>query len=234
MTAGTPYFYRGYADNATGRGYSPVGSFTTTAAASPTLSASPLNPTAGSGNLTATFANIPSPMSLDWIALYPVGAADAAYIDWVWASDCTRTQPTTSAPGRANGSCNNLPVPATPGNYEFRMFANNGWTGWPTKLTSQTIVVAGVAPYTLNVTANPGPGGRITGTGIDCGADCSEAVAANSTVLLTAVPASSYWRFNGWGGACSGTSTTCNVTVSSNPTSVTASFVPRAFIYREF
>ncbi len=241
LTPGTTYNYRGYATNPTGTGYTSGNStFTTTAAASPTLSASPLTATAGSGNLSATFQNIPTPLSLDWIGLYQVGAVDSSYVDWVWASDCSRT-PSTSAPGRANNTSSpcSFPTPAAAGNYEFRMFADNGWTGWPGKLTSQTIVVSGVTPQnTLNVTANPGPGGTITGAGINCGSivnvDCSENVPAGTVVRLTAVPASSYWKFNGWGGACSGTSTICDVTVSSNPTSVTASFVPRAFIYREF
>lgn len=240
MTPGNTYWARGYADNATGRGYSTAIQFTTTAAATPTLSASPLTATVGSGSITANFQNIPTPNSLDWIAVYPVGAADQAtppavnYTDWVWASDCTRTS-STAAPGRANGTCTNLAVPSSPGNYELRMFSSNGWGGWPARLTSLPIVVSGVTPQnTLNVTANPGPGGSITGTGINCGSDCTEEVAAGGVVTLTAVPASSYWRFNGWSGGCSGMSLTCNVTVSSDPTQVNASFVPRAFIYREF
>jgi hypothetical protein len=235
MSAGTTYYYRGYATNSTGTGYSPVSSFTTTAAASPTLSASPLTATAGTGNLTATFANIPTPMSLDWIGLYQVGANDDAYVDWVWASDCTRTA-STAAAGRANGSCSNLPVPATGGSYEFRMFQNNSFTGWPTKLTSQTIVVSSaVTTYNLSVTATSSLGGSVTSApaGINCGGTCTAPFNNNSSVTLTAKPKSSLWRFSSWGGDCSGTATTCVVTVNGNK-NVIANFVPRSFIYKEF
>ncbi len=106
--------------------------------------------------------------------------------------------------------------------------------GGTTNVTPVTVTVTAPSTNTLNVSANPGPGGRITGTGINCGSDCSENVTAGSTVTLTAVPASSYWRFTGWGGACTGTSLTCSVTVNTNPTTVSATFVPRSFIYREF
>ena len=64
--------------------------------------------------------------------------------------------------------------------------------------------------------------GSVTGTGINCPGDCSEAVAQNATVTLTATPAAGS-TFTVWsGGGCSGTST-CTVTMSA-ATTVTAQF----------
>jgi hypothetical protein len=49
--------------------------------------------------------------------------------------------------------------------------------------------------------------------GIACGSDCLEVYAAGTSVTLTATPAGDY-NFLRWGGACSGTATTCNLTLS--------------------
>ena len=66
---------------------------------------------------------------------------------------------------------------------------------------------------TVSVTGN----GVVAGGGISCtssgGSSCSSDEAANSTVTLTAQPGSGA-SFNGWGGACSGTSPSCSVTMN--------------------
>lgn len=91
--------------------------------------------------------------------------------------------------------------------------------------------------FTLTLTANPGPGGSIVSQDgyIDtsyCASPCVVDFAAGSPpVTLLPVPQSSYWRFTGWTGACSGTGV-CTVDVSSN-ISVGATFGTRAFIYKE-
>jgi phospholipase C len=79
-----------------------------------------------------------------------------------------------------------------------------------------------VPTYQLNVSASPAGAGTITSNpaGIDCPTTCSSSFAQNTQVTLTATPASSYF-FQGWSGACSGTS--CAVTVS-GATSVAATF----------
>jgi len=66
--------------------------------------------------------------------------------------------------------------------------------------------------------------GTVTSTpaGINCGTDCSEAYPSGASVSLQATPASGY-IFSGWSGACSGTATTCTVTMSAAK-SVTATF----------
>jgi uncharacterized repeat protein (TIGR02543 family) len=77
--------------------------------------------------------------------------------------------------------------------------------------------------YTLTVTS-PGSAGRVTsGDGlINCPGGCSHAYSAGSEVTLTVTAASGY-TFTSWSGDCSGTSTTCNVTMSADQ-SVTAAF----------
>ena len=54
------------------------------------------------------------------------------------------------------------------------------------------------------------------------GATCNATFAASTTVTLTATPSSGH-TFAGWGGACSGTSTTCVVDIA-EPQTVTATF----------
>ena len=58
--------------------------------------------------------------------------------------------------------------------------------------------------------------------GIVCGADCSEVYLSGTTVTLTATPQAGS-VFGGWGGACSGSATTCQVTTNQS-LSVTARF----------
>ena len=53
--------------------------------------------------------------------------------------------------------------------------------------------------------------------GISCGIDCSEAYDTGTVVTLTA-SASYGYVFDGWGGACSGSSSTCTVTMDGNKT----------------
>ncbi|HSS73125.1 MAG TPA: hypothetical protein VLK53_06120 [Gaiellaceae bacterium] len=75
------------------------------------------------------------------------------------------------------------------------------------------------------LTVSPTGNGKVTGDGIDCGAgntDCSESYSPGTVVTLTETPNTGA-TFSGWGGACSGTSITCNVTMNSLQT-VTAPF----------
>ena len=87
--------------------------------------------------------------------------------------------------------------------------------------------------FTLSWTTFPGfvlttsttGSGSITGTGIDCGADCSEIYKSGTAVTLTATPGPGS-TFTGWSGDCSGTGT-CIVTMS-QARSVTANFAPNS------
>jgi uncharacterized repeat protein (TIGR02543 family) len=79
-----------------------------------------------------------------------------------------------------------------------------------------------VVSYTLSV-AKSGSGTVISSPGgINCGSACSANYASGTSVTLTASPASGY-SFAGWSGGCSGTSTSCTVSMTA-ARSVTASF----------
>ena len=60
--------------------------------------------------------------------------------------------------------------------------------------------------------------------GLDCGSSCSTSVPIGTQVTLTATPAL-YSRFTGWSGACTGTATTCTLSMTA-ARAATATFVP--------
>jgi uncharacterized repeat protein (TIGR02543 family) len=69
--------------------------------------------------------------------------------------------------------------------------------------------------------------GTITGTGINCGTDCSETFSSVTSVSLTAA-SNANSTFTGWSGACSGTANPCTVNVNGSQ-SVTANFALKTF-----
>lgn len=110
-----------------------------------------------------------------------------------------------------------------------------GWTGGCTG-TATTCTVSMTVAKTVTATFAPGPKVRLSvvksGTngglvlsapiGINCGPTCAFDFALNGKVTLSALPFSTS-VFSGWGGACSGTSTSCTVTMNAAK-SVTAVF----------
>lgn len=89
-----------------------------------------------------------------------------------------------------------------------------------------TATFAADPKYTLT-TVKAGAGtGTITSapTGINCPGDCTEPYWKNEVVTLTATPSSNA-MFSGWSGSCTGTQSTCEVTMTAAK-SVTATFVP--------
>jgi hypothetical protein len=82
--------------------------------------------------------------------------------------------------------------------------------------------------FALNVTNSGTGSGSVASSpaGISCGADCSETYASGTNVVLTAAALSGS-SFTGWGGACSGTATTCNVSMN-DAKSVSAIFAAAA------
>lgn len=88
---------------------------------------------------------------------------------------------------------------------------------------------ASIPLYTLTVVKNGE--GLVTSNpaGISCGIDCSEPYDTGTVVTLTASPANGY-LFDGWGGDCSGISSTCTVTMNSDKT-VIANFSETPPIY---
>ncbi|MFL5311900.1 MAG: InlB B-repeat-containing protein [Myxococcales bacterium] len=81
----------------------------------------------------------------------------------------------------------------------------------PTRLLTVTTAGTGVG----SVTSSP--------AGIACGGDCSEPYDLDTVVTLTATPSADSF-FSGWTGACSGLSTTCDVTMDAAK-SVMATFM---------
>jgi hypothetical protein len=111
-----------------------------------------------------------------------------------------------------------------------------GWSGGGCSGTGPCVVtVTGATSITATFTAptstlsvvkmgSGGAAGTVTSNpaGIICGATCSADFATGTGVTLTVNPGPGN-TFTGWGGACSGAATTCNVTLTSTK-SVTASF----------
>ncbi len=90
------------------------------------------------------------------------------------------------------------------------------------KVTGISVVGGSTPPPTYVLTVNRSGSGVVTGSGIDCGTTCSATLEGGTVVTLTATAATGA-TFAGWGGACSGTATTCVVTMSA-ARSVTATF----------
>jgi uncharacterized repeat protein (TIGR02543 family) len=88
---------------------------------------------------------------------------------------------------------------------------------------------------TLTVSAptdSSGKGGTVEGGEIDCGSggtDCTWQDLTGSTFTVVATPDSGY-SFAGWGGACTGTSPVCSVTMNGDR-SLTATFTQSATTY---
>jgi hypothetical protein len=110
-----------------------------------------------------------------------------------------------------------------------------GWTGCDsatgntcqvTVASNRTVVAsftgAATPMATLTVTKIGTGSGSVAGTGITCGADCTETVALNSSITLTATPAGNA-VFAGFVGCDTVTATTCTVRLTGSRT-VTATF----------
>lgn len=118
---------------------------------------------------------------------------------------------------------------------------NTNWiclgSGGGTNSSQCTATRSPLAGNSLTVVANTSLGGFVKSSDnlIDtatCGSPCTRTYGASSSVTLQAYPASTYWKFSGWSGDCSGLGL-CSITVNA-PKSVTATFVPRLFNYIEF
>jgi len=104
--------------------------------------------------------------------------------------------------------------------------ACGGGGGGSNATTPPVVESAALAVSTSN-------GGTIVSTpsGISCGTNCSVSYDTGTVVTLTATPATGY-SFYGWSGACTGTTATCAVTMSTTK-SVAASFTAAAEVQQE-
>jgi hypothetical protein len=90
-----------------------------------------------------------------------------------------------------------------------------------------TVAAAVVAGDTLSVAREGTGSGTVQGTGIACPPTCTHSYPPATEVTLTETPAPGS-RFAGWsGGGCSGSATTCAVTLTADAV-VTATFSPTA------
>lgn len=106
----------------------------------------------------------------------------------------------------------------------------SGWSGACSGTAACTVTVSDNASVTATFSANAALTVTVTGngtvtsspTGISCPSTCTASFTPNAQVTLTATPQAGY-VFGSWSGACTGTTTTCTVTLSA-ATSVTAVF----------
>src|SRR4030095_5161559 len=97
----------------------------------------------------------------------------------------------------------------------------SAWGAWVGNLSG---------PQLLTVTKSGNGTGTVTSApaGITCPTDCTEFFDAGTGVTLTATPAAGSF-FTGWGGACVGVSTTCDVDMD-QPRSASAGFALQSVI----
>jgi len=95
---------------------------------------------------------------------------------------------------------------------------NSGAAAQPTVISGSGLPLSVTISGSGSVTSSP--------SGIQCPPDCSESYSHGTIVTLTAVP-TGMTSFSGWSGACGGSGTTCQVTMSAAK-SVRASFVEAA------
>ena len=88
--------------------------------------------------------------------------------------------------------------------------------------------------YSVNV--NPVYAGGIVKSNdnkVNCGTICSAIYNRGESTTLKATPRSSYWKFAGWSGDCSGTGDCVLNNINSDKT-ISGRFTPRKFEYKEF
>ncbi len=124
-----------------------------------TLSVSPGSAQAGT-SVTASWANISSPSSTDWVGVYPSSStANNAYVGWFYVRPTSGTCSSSVSGAASSGGCTYGlgSLPAGSG-YEMRLFSNNGYTRLATS-NSFTILPAttstlSASPTSLNVGAS--------------------------------------------------------------------------------
>lgn len=143
----------------------------------------------------------------------------------VGAGDCTTNGNGTVS--EIDASTGTVVATITVGTVPFEV-SSDGTAAWVSNYCDDTVsevAISGTLNHTLTVTRAGTGSGTVTSSpsGISCGSNCTASFSSGSHVTLTEAPATGS-TFAGWsGGGCSGTSTTCQVTLSSNQ-AVTATF----------
>jgi hypothetical protein len=123
--------------------------------------------------------------------------------------------------GVVGGGANTLITPAFAGlsnpNGTWTLRFLDGGQGDVGKVSAANLTLTAAAPTPLTVTKLGTGQGTVTGVGIDCGLDCTEAFGKNTTVPLLAVPAAGS-TFAGWTGCDAVADNECTVVMSSDRT----------------
>jgi Galactose oxidase-like, Early set domain/PKD domain len=115
------------------------------------------SPVAAGGIVAAAWNSIASPTPTDWIGLYVPGSPNTAILDWVYVS-CSKA----AGPARPIGVCPfSIPGTLSPGNYELRLFANDGFTRLA---VSRSFVVTASSVTVSEAPSTVARGGTVTAT----------------------------------------------------------------------
>jgi len=168
----------------------------------------------------------------DWVSYNcPNGCSNGACINQ------TQTTPTCTGPDgtiiQNNSSktyylTSSVPYGVTCASQSQSRICLNGVLSGSYQYPSCTIQSA--PKYTLSISKSGTGSGTVTSSpsGINCGSTCSYLYNSGTSVALTAIPYSGV-LFSGWFGACSGTSSTCVVSMNAAK-SVAATFTPTCTI----
>ena len=106
-------------------------------AGGPSVTATP-STVGGGQSVTVSWNGVTAPTATDWIGLYRQGTANTSIIVWFFTATCSSSAGAVTAAG----SCS-VRMPTATGTYDFRLFANNGYTRLA---TSGQITVGGSPP----------------------------------------------------------------------------------------
>lgn len=142
----------------------------------------------------------------------------------------TANPPVACPPAGSDEACTG-PITATSYTTDYTTGANYLASVYSCADASCTIVSPGAstgftcAPpnVTLTTSVSPSGSGTISGIGISCGADCTEAYPVGTPITIIATPSSSSYNFSSWTGICSGQGSSCSFVIDANR-SVTANF----------
>lgn len=120
-----------------------------------------------------------------------------------------------------------VPVSAGPHTFVWSYEKDSNLAGGFDAAWIDDVVLPPLQLATLTVAGAGTGSGTVTGSGINCGADCTESTPIGTTAILNATPSVGS-TFTGWsGGGCSGTGV-CNVSINA-ATNVTATFTLQPF-----